>query len=279
MTMRVVKDGPSLRAEGEITDESEAPVAHRALAKDTRDCSALARAVGVWASLVLDQELARAQENAAKPESAVRAVPEALWPAPAPPPEKPAPDAGLFLKNPEDKRTFELGAGTWLMGGTGSGVVAGPSIFAVIETGNAWFLRPQIAIGRTVTELQASSDVYATWGAMRFDACKRVPGNYLEHRGIQLDLCGGSDVGFLHFDNASDEPGAVDTAASGRNLPFFALGPSIGLRGELGSDLSVILRGVAEVNLLREKFVDAHSNVEPSLFVGRAEVGVSWRLR
>ena len=282
VTMRVIKDGTSLRAEGEISDESEAPVAHRSLAKETRDCSALAKAVGVWASLVLDQELASAQEEAAngpKPESAVRASPEVLWPAPAPPPEKPSPESALFLKEPEDKRIFELGAGTWLMGGTGSGVIAGPSIFAVIETGNAWFLRPQIALGRTVTEISHLSDVYATWGAMRFDACKRVPGNYLDHRGMQLDLCGGSDVGFLHFDSASDVPDAVQTSASGRSLPFFAIGPSIGLRGELGSDLSAILRGVAEINLLREKFVDLHSDVEPSLFVGRAEVGVSWRLR
>jgi len=39
VTMRVHREGGSLHAEGELTDESEAPVAHRVLAKDTRDCS------------------------------------------------------------------------------------------------------------------------------------------------------------------------------------------------------------------------------------------------
>jgi hypothetical protein len=164
------------------------------------------------------------------------------------------------------------------MGGTGAGAVAGPAIFAVMETGRGWFLRPQIAIGRTLQELAASGDVYGTWGATHFDACKRMPGNYLEQRGIQLDLCGGSDLGFLKFDEKSDVPGPKPIA-SGRTLPFFAVGPSVGLRGELGSELSASIRGVVEVNLIRETFIDDPFRVEPALFVGRTEVTLSWALR
>src|SRR5215467_4408302 len=60
VSMRVEQgDGRALRAEGEIADENGAPVAHRALMETTTECSGLARAVGVWASLVLDAEVQR----------------------------------------------------------------------------------------------------------------------------------------------------------------------------------------------------------------------------
>jgi len=233
----------------------------------------------VWASLVLDQEMTRAAEKAESEERAKAApiAPAPLWPAPAPA-EKPSPEADLFLQHSEDKRIIELGVSTWLMGGTGGGTIAGPSIYAIVEVGDGWFLRPQISVGRTIKELESQSDVYATWGATRFDACKRLPGNYLDRRGMQLDLCGGADLGFLHFDNPSDLPGAEPSG--GRTLPFLAVGPSLALRGELGSDLSVTLRGVAEINLIRDSFLlEEGLSVNPSIFVGRGEVGLSWRLR
>jgi len=190
------------------------------------------------------------------------------------------PDAELFLSHSEEQRTFEIGIATHLLAGTGVGAIAGASVFTVSEVGDGWFLRPSLAIGRTMTELVPSSDVYATLGAGRFDACKRLPGNYLERRGMQLDMCGGADLGFMHFDAPTPASGATSPAGQGRTTPFFAIGPSLALRGELGSDLAVSVRGMAELNVIRESFVDgAGSNVDPSIVIGRAEVGVSWRLR
>jgi hypothetical protein len=281
VSVRFERASAHLSAEGEITDELGAPVAHRAMKQDSGECSALARAVGVWASLVLDAEIERASAAAAKPtqpaasaasgasgtlprtalpvttEETASSAP--LWPAPAPR-EKPQPEARLLLAHPEGERTIEVGATTFLMGGTGSGIVAGPSAFAVFEVGRGWFLRPTVAIARTLEDLSPSSD--ATWGAARFDACGRVPGFYLERRGIQLDICGGAEGGFLE--------------GNGWLLPFAAVGPSMGLRGELGGDLSAMVRAVAEVNLLRDT---STPGVDPDLFVGRAEVGLSWRIR
>jgi hypothetical protein len=128
----------------------------------------------------------------------------------------------------------------------------------------------------------ASADVYATVGMTHFDACRRIPGNYLERRGIQLDLCGGSDLGFVSID-APSLPESTDKKApglTGRTLPLFALGPGISLRGELGSDLSAELRGYAGWNVVRQSFVDASgTEVEPSMFVARGELGLTWRLK
>ena len=228
--------------------------------------------------MVLDDETSRADAKP-KPPAPEAPSPAAAWPAPAPP-EKPSPEAATFLVHEPDERTFGIGVSSQLMTGTGAGIIAGLSAFTVSEVANGWFLRPALSIGRTATEIASSSDVYATWGAARFDACKRLPGNYLERRGIQLDLCGGADMGFLHFDAATPPAGATASPAGPRTTPFVALGPSLAFRGELGSDLSLWVRAVTELNVFPTSFVDGNgTNVEPSWLLARAEVGVSWRLR
>ena len=60
-------------------------------------------------------------------------------------------------------------------------------------------------------------------------------------------------------------------------LGLFAVGPSIDLRGELGNELSVLVRGVAELNILSNSA--ANGTVSPALLIARTEVGLSWRLR
>jgi hypothetical protein len=279
--------GKTLRGEAEITDQEGTSVAARTIDTGSTECTSLARGVGVWASLVLDDEVRRAAAESPPPA-----------PAPTPPPETSAsptmgwhgaahgdhpssPDAELFLAHPQDQeRTFEIGVATHLITGTGVGGIAGASIFFVSEVGDGWFLRPSLGFGRTTTELAPSSDVYATLGAGRFDACKRLPGNYLEKRGMQLDMCGGADLGFMHFDAPTAGAGLTTPVGQARTTPFFAVGPSLALRGEMGSDLAVTIRGVAELNLIRESFIDgAGTSVDPSLIIGRAEVGLSWRLR
>jgi hypothetical protein len=275
--LRFSQKGGALSVEGEITDEVDASVAHRVLTEPGFECSSLARAVGVWAALVLDAEVERAARAPPPPPPPPPAVAPPVLPQVT---EKLAPESGLLLAHPEGERTVELGASMFLMGGTGAGMIAGPSLFAVAEAGRGWFLRPSIFVGRTLEELGV--DVYATWVAARLDACGRIAGFYIEHHGIQLDVCGGLEIGFQHFDSASSFTSATGPADS-HTQPFVALGPSVALRGELGSGLALLLRGVGDFNIPTTGTfsVDGTMNgtVTPGYFVGRAELGLSWQLR
>jgi hypothetical protein len=257
----------SYRAQAEISDEVGAPAGHRAM--DGHDCTSLAEAIGVWAALVLDAEAERSAHHATP-----APAPPPLEP-PAPPPEKPSPEAALFLAHPPEERQLEVGLAGFVMAGTGTGMVGGGSLFAVSEVGAGWFLRPGLGLGRTFTEILPTVNAEAAVGDARFDACKRIPGNYLDRRGIQIDLCGGADVGFIHVLSAPAT--ATSPAMPSGTFPLFALGPSLDLRGELGSELSALVRVVGEWNVLRE--TSSEPSVTPALLIGRAEVGLSWRLR
>jgi hypothetical protein len=189
------------------------------------------------------------------------------WPAPAPL-EKPSPEHDWYLHH-DEARTLELGAGVFLMTGTGGGALAGPTAFVVVEAGRGIFLRPALAFGQSLTSLPPSDIHNSTWAATRFDACLRLPGLYTRHHGMQLDLCGGTDLGFSTV--ASNEQ---------TTLPYLDIGPSIDLRGELGSRLSAVLRLVAGVNLLQPSFKDLSGNAEQvPLATGRLELAFSWDLR
>jgi hypothetical protein len=120
-----------------------------------------------------------------------------------------------------------------------------------------------------------SATAYGTLGTSRFDACKRVPGNYLERRGLQLDLCAGPELGFLHIDPYGPHT-ATGAPPSAQTLPLIAIGPSVDFRGELGSALSVLIRGVLDVNMPAST---PDNQVSESVLIARAEVGLSWRLR
>ena len=128
VALRIGRVNGELRATGEITDGSAAPVAHRTITRGGVECAALARAVGVWASLVLDAEVQRAVENAPIPAPPAPPPPTVGWPEPAPPPEKPAPESQLFLANPKEERNVEIGAASLAMSGTSNAMMAGGSI-------------------------------------------------------------------------------------------------------------------------------------------------------
>ncbi|HEY2510731.1 MAG TPA: hypothetical protein VGI39_07740, partial [Polyangiaceae bacterium] len=183
--------------------------------------------------------------------------------------EKPNLEAELFLAHPPDERDFEIGAASYAMSVSKPGMMAGGSLFLVTEGSNAWFFRPAISFGRAVTPLTSGGGAYPFNLAARLDGCKRIPGNYLERRGIQLDICFGGEVGVQHVDG--------DGSVHENDVPLAALGPSLDLRGELASDLSVLVRGVAEVNFLSP--VNDYSDTGVGWLFARAEVGVSWRFR
>ena len=280
--MRVTRANGTLTAEGEITDETNGLVAHRSIAKESAktggECSALARAMGVWASLVLDAEVERSK------------LPTPVPPAPLPPPvveavrlqpfpvdEERGPDR-LFLRNPENKRSFELGVGglymDGLLGSSGPPIV-GVNAFSIFEVGSGLFLRPTLGLGRSTGSF-ASGSIFATWGAARFDACGRMPGNYLERKGIQIDVCGGADLGFLSFDSPSQVVYTATPTTLPSAVPLFAPGTSIAMRGELGNQLAAELRGLVGMNVVREHY---DNDIAPRLLYARLELGLSWRIR
>ena len=279
VTLRIDAPAPDvLHAEGDITDDGGAAVGHRAFSgKPGGDCRGLARAIGVWASLVLDSEMKRPRTVAAatadpspppghddgsdaepsglpggKAPSTVVASADgqtSAWPSSPQPGEKPP--------RREESRALEVGAGGFLMTGTGGGVLLGASPFLLIEVSKGVFLRPALVFGES---LPATDSVAVALAATRLDACLRFTGLYTNLHGMQLDVCGGSDVGVL-----SQQGGGV--------LPYAAFGPSMDLQGELGGDLAVILRGLVSVNAVEEDTIHMPS------WAGRGELAFSWRLR
>jgi hypothetical protein len=278
VTMRVDAGRPgALAADGEIKDEGGATVGHRVVTGKASDCGGLARAIGVWASLVLDAEMNRpprpvaaedpepqstpdqdektradggpSLDGGVRPAAAAETQSAPAWP-PAPPGEK-------TLRR-EDSRTLEIGAGGFLMtGATGSGgdLVVGASPFVVVEVAKGVLLRPALAFGESLS----SATPHLTLAMTRMDACMRFAGLYTNLHGMQLDICGGTDLGMLDAD--------------GHVRSYLAFGPSIDLRGELGGDLAVVLRGLVNVNAVHSELLDT------PLWAGRGELAMSWRLR
>ncbi|MDP9149215.1 MAG: hypothetical protein M3O36_04635, partial [Myxococcota bacterium] len=170
------------------------------------------------------------------------------WPGEAPAaekinePDRPGPRS-------EDHTRFELGAGAFLMTGTGGPPVAGPTPFVFFEMAPGLYLRPSMGVGQTL-------------GWLRVDTCLRVQGRYSNRHGLQLDMCGGADLVVYYAWAARPD----------------TIGPSVDLRGELGGDLAVAIRAVVGLNAAsRQGLNDA--NVDSSLWSGRAELALSWRLR
>ncbi|MBV9946284.1 MAG: hypothetical protein JOZ69_05515, partial [Myxococcales bacterium] len=260
-------------------------VGRRALQRKATDWSGLARAIGLWASLVLDEEgrrpkgIARAKGDPAPiPEDAARRMVPAATDGGAQlgavPAEADARDLDPLPTSSEDRlvadhdpdrefpsrrdegETLELGAGTFLMTGTGGGLAAGLTPFMLVEAGKGFFIRPALLFGESLP----SSGPDVTLAETRGDACLRVTGLYTSRNGMQLDLCAGADLGVLR---------------TSRTVPYVAFGPSLDLRGELGGDLAVLLRGLFDVNAVQ---IHADS-LDTPLWAGRVELALSWRLR
>src|SRR5260370_25964215 len=86
--VRVERVGANaLRADGDVIDETGTSVAHRVLSGSPANCAGLARAMSVWASLVLDAELTRPvsskRARAAAPAASTSAMPADPLPASA----------------------------------------------------------------------------------------------------------------------------------------------------------------------------------------------------
>jgi len=272
----VRRERSMLRAQGELTDTKGTVVASRDFSVRGESCAPLARAIGVWASLVLDQRNAEVRAEAppeppkSNPAPAAKVPPPAsappaetatgpVWPQPQGA-ERPYPEQALFLRHTPDARTMELGLSTFLMNAGDSGALAGGSVFMVAEIPGGIFLRPKLSYGRNFRPLQNVGDESRALGTARVDACLRMPGFYLERRGLAVDLCGGLEGGFL-------SEGETDTRPA-RTLAYGAFGPGLGLRGEFANDF------VAEVR------AEGLMRIAEGLPVGgRAEMAITWRAR
>lgn len=248
-------------------------VAHRVIDATASDrCDGVISAVGVWAALVLDAEAQKARERA----KTAPAKTETPKPAPRTPdstddgerrfavvgaPADLSPDAGA--PPPPHHSTVEIGASGTLQNSPlttqDAGVLVGGDVFALLEIVRAFFLRPSIAGAASV-----GSAASAAYLSTRLDACLRVPGNYTEHRGLLLETCAGVELGAFDHDEG--------TAAHATEA-LFSVGPTIGLRGDLASDLSVEVRGLADFDIVHT----GGDNI--GLLSMRAELGLTWRLR
>ena len=165
-----------------------------------------------------------------------------------------------------EPRALEIGAGSFLMSGGALGAYAGGSAFVISEVSDSWALRPSIAVGESLTRL------HPTIAIARFDTCVRVPGHYRSGNGIALDLCGGFGAGFSYV-AAGTYAGAPPIS---KTLPYIDIGPSIGLRAEVGR-LAVHLRSIAGVDFARDGFDDVTgTHIAPPVFVLRWELAFSW---
>ncbi len=289
-----------VRAEAEIVTGGAEPLARRVLVGSARECPALAQAVGVWASLVLEREAARAPLGAssgvpATSPSAPHATPsvarDAGVAAPAGEPmgaDEPAletrSDAGASppadgLPRRELRATMDIGAGTFLMAGTGANAVMGATPYAVFEPMRDLYLRTALIVGESLVPLGSPPNRNVFLLSGRFDGCSRVAGNYTG-RGLEVAACGGFEVGYTYFHAAPAGYAGYGAPASGTALADLSLGPSLEMAGELVSSLLVVLRGVGGINVLRGGFDDTQGNrVRADWVSARLELAFSWRVR
>jgi hypothetical protein len=170
----------------------------------------------------------------------------------------------------DEHAPLEFGLGTFLMVGGGAGSYIGVAPFLIDDVGPGVFLRPSVGVGTSL-----ATNLPSTWTAARLDTCLRLPGRYAVRGGLQLDLCGGADVGFSYMASGTD-PG---TPASGQTLPFIDLGPSVDLRAE-ANRLAITLRAVGGFNIARQGFDDVTgARVDLPLVTWRLELDFSWVAR
>ena len=258
-------------AEAVIVDDAGTIVAQRTLNdRNARACLPLARAVGAWASLVLDAELVRAKDEdgtlttptadddgpptVKAPMRLVRTHPDA---------DTGSSSGDAPLPSPKAQRALEIGSMVYVRNGVlASGGMAGISPFVAVELADAWVLRPSLAFGRSTEGAVGMSHVGG-----RADLCRRIPGNYTERRGIEADLCAGFEGGILTSQTSPTAPGDSVGRAG--------FGPAVTLRGELAGGVALEVRGLVGANFIHAAL---RGQGEAPLVFAAAELGISVRL-
>jgi hypothetical protein len=255
-------------ATASMTDDRGEVVAERTVSDRTSGkCTALAAAVGAWAELVLDDELTRAPSP---PRTEAPREP-AMWPVrPVETTRERPPEADDGLAAPSDARAgaergVDVGALLFLRNGAAStGGMFGIAPFVTVPLSERWLLRPSLMYATSTSRVppDQSRSANLSWIGGRLDFCGRIPGNYINRRGIEFDMCAGGDVVHIWSDLGSVTRGS--------------LGPAAALRGELGHDIALELRTMAGVALNRNPITN-EGDAPP--FVTSFELGVSMRFQ
>lgn len=246
---------PSLRADGEILDGRGISISRRSFTNPGTMCAPLAKAIGVWASLALDDERAKLGPDAKPPAPPAGDASHAKHKGHGFDEEDDVDPDLQPNRPPPEEHTRELGVASVLEGGVADRPLFGPAVYGVMDLGAGFLLRPTIAFDATFASQQTIH------GATRIDICGRLRGNYHAQRGLDAEICAGSEMGFLR--------------ESGTTLPLLALGPALGLQGELASNFAVTLRGIGNINLLGGSI----GEFSPQTLAGRVELGVTWKLQ
>lgn len=272
--------GAPKSVEAVIMDDVGHIIAQRTITdRSARACLPLARAVGAWASLVLDAEMNRAKDDdgqgsgtldsSSSPSRTTNSVGRAtVGFAGSPPPwvEIPRSAGGTIVSADRTEvekappRSVELGSMVYLRNGmTKTGGFAGLAPFVTVEVATGWVLRPGLFFGRSTMREEAA--IFSHLGA-RVDFCRRIPGNYIERRGIEADLCAGLEGGLI-----TEDAKVTTSQQTGR----LGIGPSANLRGELGAGLALEVRGLLGAHMIQ------YAALGPLVFAS-AELGLSVRL-
>ena len=142
-------------------------------------------------------------------------------------------------------------------GGAGTSPIAGGDAFMIVEVGHAIFLRPSAGFGAGV------QGAASYWGAGRFDGCCACPATTSSGAG-----CSSTRASAPRSPASPRGFRAARPTCAGCSPP----GPSVALRGELASALSVEVRAVSGFNVLL-------SGPSVDVLSLRAELGFTWRLR
>ncbi|GEM_PF-2931750 len=271
-TVRVSSPSPS-HVLGVLEDEQGRPVAHRDLyLKNPHECEGTMHAVGVWASLVLDTEIDRAKQREREREVAAKEDADKLVARRAADADSSSvaalqkrdgssEDADAGAPNKKLPSRIEIGASTDLVSGLGgpTATYLGVSAYVFVEAGFGLFLRPSASYAHSL------GDMPINWGSGRLDFCARVPGNYQDRKGLQLDVCFGPEAGAMSLKGSTGD---------NRVRPLFGFGPTMSLRGDLVSAFGVVVRVATAYNIVHGEELDPIAPVSV-----RGEVGVSWGVR
>jgi hypothetical protein len=123
--VRIQKSPGGLTAAGEMFDAQGLPVANRSFKGEGSACAPLAKAIGVWSSLVLDNQPPSPAEDGAKAPAPVAAVDIPWLPTPAPV-EKASPEQYLFLRHGWPRHRRDVRRRALRRGGARLGIFSTP---------------------------------------------------------------------------------------------------------------------------------------------------------
>lgn len=269
VTAVVTTAGPGTRAVNAVIRDGRGElVAERTLGdRAAVGCSALVRAVGAWAQVVVDDALAREAEDAGREERAAAKAADEARPvatqAPVGADEGATPLGGA--RPPSAERALDIGSTVFLRNGAAAnGGMFGVAPFVDVLFASRWVLRGAGMYGTSTSRVppdQSNSENVSSAGG-RLDLCRRMPGNYIDQRGIELDLCMGAD--------------GVRVWSSRESVWRGTVGPSAVLRGQMGHDVALELRSLLGMNVHRASFMGGDEL--PPVALG-AELGASVRFQ